>query len=78
MNKVLKGLPFAIAYLDYIMIYSKSAKEHLHHDMMLRKCHFFVKEIQYLGHILSNTSIKPLTSKTVAIKPMNPLKQLNR
>ena len=87
MNKVLKDLPFAIAYLDDIFIYSKSAKQHLDHlqqvfhklcdaklTMKLSKCHFFAKEIQYLGHILSNTGIKPLPSKTTAIKLMNPSK----
>ena len=31
MNKVLKGLPFVMAYLDDIIIYSKSTKEHLNH-----------------------------------------------
>ena len=31
MNKVLKDLPFAIAFLDDIIIYSKTAKEHLDH-----------------------------------------------
>ena len=31
MNKVLKDLPFAIAYLDDIIIYSKTAEEHLDH-----------------------------------------------
>ena len=31
MNKVLKDLPFAIAYLDDIVIYSKTEKEHLNH-----------------------------------------------
>ena len=31
MTKVLKDLPFAIAYLDNINIYSKTAKEHLNH-----------------------------------------------
>ena len=91
MNKVIKDLPFAIAYLNDIIIYSKSAKEHLDHlqqvfykicnaklTMKLSKCHFFAKEIQYFGHILSNTGIKPLPSKTAAIKLMNPLKQLNK
>ena len=29
MNKVFKDLPFTIAYLDDIIIYSKTAKEHL-------------------------------------------------
>ena len=70
MNKVLKDLHFAIACLDDIIIYSKSAKEHLDHlqqvfhklcnaklTMKLSKCHFFAKEIQYLGWILSNTGI---------------------
>ena len=29
-------------------------------SMKLRKCHFFTKEIQYFGHDLSTTGIKPL------------------
>ena len=31
MNKVLNYLPFAIAYLDDIIIYSKTAEEYLDH-----------------------------------------------
>ena len=31
MNKVLRDLPFAIAYLGDITIYSKTAEEHLDH-----------------------------------------------
>ena len=42
--------------------------------MKSSKCHFFAKEIQYLVHILSNTGIKALPSKTAAIKLMNPPK----
>ena len=42
--------------------------------MKLSKCHFFAKEIQYSGHVLSTTGIKPLPSKTEAIKLMNPPK----
>ena len=42
--------------------------------MQLSKCHFFAKEIKYLGHILSNTDIKSLPSKTEAIKLMKPPK----
>ena len=70
MKKVLNDLPFTIAYLDDITIYSKSSEEHLDHlqqtfyklcnaelNMELRKFHFFAKEIQYLGHVLSTTGI---------------------
>ena len=84
-NKVLKDLSFAIAYLDDIIIYSKTAKEHLDHlqqvfhklhdaelTMKLSKCHFFAKEIQYLDHVISSTGIQPLPSKTATIKLMNP------
>ena len=41
--------------------------------MKLSKCHFFSKEIQYLGHILSTKGIWPLPWKMQAIKNMNPL-----
>ena len=71
-NKVLKDLPFAIAYLDDIIIYSETAEDHLDHpqqvfhklwntelSMKLSKCHFFAKEIHYLGHILGTTGIGP-------------------
>ena len=36
------------------------------------KCNFFSKEIQYLGHILSATGIRPLPSKIHAIQHMQP------
>ena len=85
MNKILKDLLFTIAYLDDIIIYRKTAEEHLDHlqqvftklcnaklSTKLSKCHFFAKEIQYLGHDLSTSGIKPLPSKIAAIKLMNP------
>ena len=40
--------------------------------MKLSKCHFFSKEIQYLGHILSTKGIHQLPSKTQAIQKMHP------
>ena len=84
MTGILKDFPFAIAYLDDIIIFSKTPQEHLSHihmvfeklktanlSMKKSKCSFFSKEIQYLGHILSTTGILPLPSKTHAIQHMN-------
>ena len=85
MMGVLKDLPFAMAYLDNIIIYSSTPEEHLQHiktifeklrhaklSMELSKCHFFAMEIQYLGHILGMEGIRPVPAKTEAIKAMHP------
>ena len=85
MTGILKDFDFAIVYLDDIIIFSKTAEEHMSHIrkvfkklrstkllMKLSKCHFFSKEIQYLGHILSTKGIHPLPSKTQAIHKMHP------
>ena len=85
-----KDIPLAIAYLDDVIIFSKTAEEHLDHlqqvfhklcdaelSMKLSKCHFFAKEIQHLGHVLSTIGIKPLLSKTAGNKLMKPPKMLN-
>ena len=93
MTGVLKDLPFAMAYLDDIIIYSSTPEEHLEHiktvfeklhhaklSIKLSKCHFFTKEIQYLGHILGVKGIKAVPAKTEAIKAMQPpvnLKQVH-
>ena len=87
MTGVLNDLSFAITYLDNIIIFSRMAEEHLSHikqvfeklrnahlSMKLSKYHFFTKEIQYLGHILSTKGIRPLPSKTQAINNMHPPK----
>ena len=85
MTGILKDFNFAIAYLDDIIIFSKTPEENLTHirkvfeklhsanlSMKLSKCHFFSKEIQYIGHILSTKGICPLLSKTQAIQQMQP------
>ena len=85
MTGILKDFNFTIAYLDDIIIFSKTPQEHLLHIRMLfkklksanlsmkkSKCSFLSKEIQYLGHILSATGIRPLPAKTHAIQHMQP------
>ena len=84
MNKVLKDLPFTTAYLDEIIIYSKTTEDHLQQvfhklqnaklSMKLSKCYFFAKVIQYLCHILIARGIKHLPLKMQAIRMMQPLK----
>ena len=77
MMGIVKDFNFTIAYLDDIIIFSKTPQEHLLHIKMVfkklksanlsmkkTKCSFFSKEIQYLGHILSATGIRPLPAKT--------------
>ena len=81
----MKDFDFAIAYLDDIIIFSRMAEEHLSlikkvfeklwlakPFMKLSKCHFFSKEIQYWGHILSTKGICSLPLKTQAIQRMHP------
>ena len=85
MTGILKDFNFAIAYLDDIIIFSKTSQEHILHIRMIftklksanlsmkkSKCSFFSKEMQYLGHILSATGIRPLPAKTHAIQHMQP------
>ena len=86
-NDVLKGYNFAMGYLDDIIIYSRSEKEHLEHleeiftrlktaglKLKLEKCCFFKKHIQYLGHLISAEGIQPLPEKLESIAKMPPPK----
>ena len=83
-SEVLKGLShFAIAYLDDIMIFSKTEEEHLQHleiifqrlheaglKLKRSKCSFMKLHIEYLGHLISENSIEPMPDKLSAIKEM--------
>ena len=85
-NKVLKGLhKFAVAYLDDIIIFSKSKEEHLEHLRIIfqrlkearlklkwSKCDFVKRQIQYLGHMISSDAIQPLPEKLRSIRNMPP------
>ena len=79
-NDILKGCNFAMGYLDDIIIYSRSEKEHLEHleeiftrlkaaglKLKLEKCCFFKKHILYLGHLISADGIQPLPEKLESI-----------
>ena len=83
MNKVLKGLKFAVTYLDDIIIFSQDELQHLEHleivfshlreaglKMKRSKCDFFKSEIHYLGHLISPEGISPLPNKLDSIRHM--------
>ena len=83
-SEVLKGLShFTIAYLDDIIIFSKTKEEHLQHleiifqrlcevglKLKWSKCNFMKLHIEYLGHLTSENSIEPMPDKLSAIKEM--------
>ena len=84
MNKVLNGLHLNLAYLDDVIIFSKSAEQHLKHIQIVltrlkqaklrlkkSKCLSFKKELKYLGHLLTTNGIKPQSEKIKAISEMN-------
>ena len=83
MTGILKIFYFANTYFDDIIIFSTTAEVHLSHikqvfeklhtanlSMKFSKCHSFMKEIQYPGHMLSTKGIWSLPSKTQAIQNM--------
>ena len=83
MNEVLKRLPYAMTYLDDIIIFSENELEHLEHleevfrrlreaglKMKHSKCDFFNSKIHYLQHLISAEGISPLTNKLDCIRNM--------
>ena len=83
MNKVLEGLPYAMTYLDDIIIFSKNELEHLEYlqevfcrlrqagqKMKHSRYDFFRSQIHFLGHLISADGISLLPDKLDTIKHM--------
>lgn len=83
MDRVLSGLQGIelFVYLDDIVIYASSLSEHAskfnklaerlrraHLKLQPDKCEFLRKEVTYLGHVISETGVKPDKKKLEAVK----------
>lgn len=81
MERMLKDLKFASAYIDDIIVHSKSHGDHLDHleqvfqrlrqaklKVKLRKCHFGCRETKFLGYVISEQGVRMNQAKIEAIK----------
>jgi hypothetical protein len=72
---------FVLSFLDDILIYSKTLNEHNQHVRLvlqrlrekklygkLSKCEFFKKEVEFLGHKISDKGLHVMESKVQSIK----------
>ena len=82
MNRVFRPYvdQFIVVFIDDILVYSKDAKEHEQHLRIgletlrekklyskLSKCHFWLKEVSFLGHIVSVEGIRVDPAKIEAV-----------
>ncbi len=71
---------FVVVYLDDILIFSKSKEDHIKHIRLVldvlrkhnlyanhKKCDFFKRELEFLGHIISGDGIKVDPRKTASV-----------
>ena len=82
MNHILRDCQeFSGAYIDDIVIFSRSWEEHLRHlqevfhrlqqaglTVKLKKCQFGKKRVHYLGHVIGGGEIQPDPGKVAAVK----------
>nr|VZI25050.1 unnamed protein product [Spirometra erinaceieuropaei] len=79
-DEILRGLPFAYAYIDDILVASSSAEEHASHlrvifdrfqqhglQLNVDKCTFGVSSLDFLGHHVDQHGITPLLEKVQSI-----------
>jgi len=81
MDEVLAGLPFVFVYLDDVLVASPNHQQHVHHlrsvlqrlqdhGLVLNreKCVLGASRVEYLGHVVTASGIRPLPDRVAAIK----------
>jgi hypothetical protein len=83
MDIILSGVKWKtfLVYLDDVIVFSKSMKDHLAHvaealtllgsvglSLKLKNCHFFAKTVDYLGHVIRPGRLGVAEKKTTALK----------
>ena len=83
MNELFGHLDFVFIYIDDILIFSKSAVEHMQHlqevlrilhenglKIGLEKCNFCKSSLKFLGHTISADGIRPCVKKCEAMEKL--------
>ena len=83
MNEIFKEDPFkhVLIFLDDLLVYSQTPAEHLEHlekvflklrsdgiKLKPKKCDLFQTQVNYLGHVLDKTGIRPNPKKLEAVR----------
>jgi hypothetical protein len=81
MDEVMAGLSFCFVYLDDVLVASPDHRQHVRHirEVLARlqqhglvlnaeKCQFGVSTIEYLGHRISESGIRPLETRLTGIQ----------
>ena len=76
-----KGPDFVSVYIDYVLVFSRTLEEHMEHlrlvmeclagaNLKLKpaKCCFAWKEVDYLGHVITPSGLKPNHEIVVAVQ----------
>ncbi len=85
-----EGMPFVSVYLDDILVFSRTFKEHMTHLQLVverlhraglklkqSKCHFIRQRVEYLGYFITPDGIQPNPQRISAVKDFSTPKSVH-